>query len=278
MPLRTPRAAADRLLNSVLEPLRWGRYRLNCPLTRAALREMPAQNLLYGLNISDRYKYVYVGNPKTGASSLKSALVKLELRGTGLALDFQDWKVFHNRDVSPLKKLTDLGVDAPLSFLVENSYRFVTFVRNPYTRLLSCHRDKILGNKPQKLKVLRLLGYSSRDWERPVSFEQFVKAVVRQTDYAMDPHWRSQTAQILHGVFEYSFMGRFERYSGDFAELFGYLGLAESDRPEVPHRNSTGRRGEAPGMPEYTQELQDLVYARYERDFRNFGYGYDLPQ
>jgi hypothetical protein len=263
---------------ATVEALKWNVYRLKCPLTRSALTLMPAEHLDYIMNISPRYKYIYVDNPKTGCSSLKSALVEFELQGAQTDLDCYDWKVFHDPIASPLKRVTRLNTWKPLSFLVADGYQFITFVRNPYTRLLSCYRDKILKNRPQKLQVLRLLKHPTKDIERMISFDEFVKAVVKQSDSEMNPHWRVQTTQILYRIFNYSFIGRFESYENDFVRLFESISNSGAAIPAQRHLNRT-REGKREGCRDYyTKELQDLVYERYKEDFSNFGYKYKLPE
>ncbi|CAL1241802.1 sulfotransferase family 2 domain-containing protein [Candidatus Methylocalor cossyra] len=259
------------------ESARWNSYKLRCPRLRAALARIPAGDLVYAMNVSQRYRYVYMDNPKTGCSSLKSALVELETRGTENPVDCYDWTVFHSSGVSPLQRITRLGASAPLSFLVAEGYRFFTFVRNPYTRLLSGYRDKIVKNKPQKRHILRVMGYDIADLQRPISFAEFVKAVVRQTDYEMNPHWRVQKVQILYEVLDYAFVGRFEAYQRDFYRVFELLGIPQEETPQLRHLNRT-KEGEREGCGQYyTKELQAMVYERYREDFETFGYGYELP-
>jgi hypothetical protein len=260
---------------SGLDSLRWNWYRWNCPLLRKALQNTTPRQLLYSINISPRYRYVYLDNPKTGCSSLKSALVELELRDAGSDLDCYDWKAYHNPNVSPLRRLTDLGVADPLSYLASSGFRFVTFVRNPYDRLVSGYRDKILRNRPQKREILRALGYAMDALETPVSFEDFVRAVVVQTDYEMNPHWRVQASQTLYELLEFSFVGRFERYEADFAAFFQSLGLPPEQTPSLRHLNPSGERDGFKGY--FTDELRALVYQRYKQDFDYFGYSQDLP-
>lgn len=246
-------------------------YRLGCPLTRQALDRMPPGHLLYALYISHRYRYVYVDNPKTGCSSLKSALVELEARDGPRPVDCYDWTVLHNRDRSILLQLTDLRSVRPLTTLVEQGYRFISFVRNPYTRLLSGYRDKI--RKPHyRQELLRLMGKDPGDVECPITFADFVHAVTDQSDYAMNPHWRPQTRQILHDLIDYSFLGRFEDYANEYVRLFRHLGIADDAIPA--HRNlNWNPTGQAVSLDEfYTPELRERVYQRYRQDFERLGY------
>lgn len=244
-------------------------YRANCPLTRQALHKLPPGQLLYALYISHRYRYVYVDNPKTGCSSLKSALVELEARNGQPEVDCYDWKVLHNRDRSILLQLTDLHSVRPLTDLVGQGYRFISFVRNPYTRLLSGYRDKI--RKPHYRRELLALMGMPVDAEYTPSFDDFVRVVSAQTDYAMNPHWRPQTSQILYGLIGYAFVGRFEDYDNEFVRLFRLLGLNDDAVPVC--RNLNWNQDQAVSLDTfYTPELKQRVYQRYQADFELLGY------
>lgn len=238
---------------------------------------MRPDQLLYTVNISPKFRYVYIDNPKTGCSSLKSALVELEMRNCPSALDWYDWKVFHDRSVSPLKRLNDHLWGGTLQSLVSQKYRFITFVRNPYSRLLSCYRDKILGNKPHKSAILQRLGRADQAPDTMVSFDDFILAVTGQSDREMDPHWRVQSSQILYDIVNYHFIGRFESYGSHFRECFFRLGIQETDIPQLRHLHRTQPNAPEPYDKYYTKKLQNLVYERYRKDFENFDYAYELP-
>lgn len=277
MSLRNTKSAVGSVLHDSLVTLRWWPYRLTGPRIRAGLRNMPLDDLIYSVKISRRHHYVYIDNPKTGCSSLKSALVQLEGSNQPNRLDHYNWQVFHDPSVSPLLRLNDLRYPTSLSKLTEEGYRFVTFVRNPYTRLLSCYRDKILGKKRQKLEIMQSLGLSDRSINTPISFAEFVTTVASQADRDMNPHWRVQSSQILYGIVDYSFIGRFERYNEDFRECFNRLGIPKDDIPEARHLNRS-KTGSSEHCDQYfTKELQSMVYERYMQDFENFVYSYELP-
>lgn len=265
------------LAHRALEKLLWHRHRHGCPKIRAAFGVMTPGELIYAVNISHRYRYVYMDNPKTGCSSLKSALVELEAKRLDRAVDAHDWRVFHDRARSPLMRLNDWRHPTSLSALVAANYRFITFVRNPYTRILSCYRDKIQKNGEQKRVILDRLGQPEAPLETPVSFADFVAVITAQSDLEMNPHWRVQSAQILFEEIPYAFIGRFERFDHDYAECFRVLGVADGEVPPLRHLNRT-KAGDAEHCRAfYAKPLQDAVYERFRRDFDHFGYGYELP-
>ncbi len=275
--LKSVKSACGAALIERLRALRWHPYQRNCPIIRAALERMPREQLLYAVNISDRHRYVYMDNPKTGCSSLKSALVQLELKDSQTHMDHYDWRVFHDRSVSPLTRLDNLQHPTSLSALRSEGYRFITMVRNPYTRLLSCYRDKILGNSFQKREILQVLGKADQPIETMVTFAEFIGSISGQQDIEMNPHWRTQTSRILRGIVEYDFIGRFETYARDFIESFRVLGIAEEDIPEQRHLNRTKTDASEHCRDFYTPELQEAVYQRFRPDFEIFGYSSEIP-
>ncbi|MDD2767554.1 MAG: sulfotransferase family protein [Methylococcus sp.] len=253
-----------------IERVRLAATQIICPITRNALRAIPLTDFLFGIYISRRYRYAYIDNPKTGCTSLKSAMAELELRNRKSDLDPFNLEVIHY-DSSPLKAFTPIFPNPTLSKLVREKYRFVTFVRNPYQRLLSCYLNKFDNNATADNPQARRMP----DGTAPANFAQFVEAVVGQTDYAMDPHWRSQTVNIHYGRIPYIHIGRFENYAADYAATFQKLGIPSNDIPQLRHLNKTDA-GRVNLRDFYDRKTQDLVYARYLNDFVNFDYPYEI--
>jgi dermatan 4-sulfotransferase 1 len=144
------------------------------------------------------------------------------------------------------------------------------FVRNPFTRLLSCYLDKIQRNLPQKIMILRQLGLAEDRLDTPLTFEQFVRAVVDQPVPLMDAHWRTQYFQTMQAGIKYDFVGRFENFAEDArvlderisAQFTACLG------PEIRNATAAGAKSR-----EYlTAELQDAIYGKFRVDFEHFGY------
>ena len=101
---------------------------------------------------------------------------------------------------------------------METDYLFC-FVRNPYTRLLSCYLDKIARGHPEKANILRFLKLNDNDLSYELSFTDFVNAVVQQDPFDMDPHWRIQTEQCFLNYINYSYIGRFESFAEDIIKI-----------------------------------------------------------
>lgn len=243
-----------------------------CPITRRALKQVRLEQLINSINLSEKYHYVYINNPKTGCSTLKTALVELELRDTGRVLDLSDHRSIHGL-TSPLRQYPPFWPSPTLSRLVQQDYTFISFIRNPYTRLLSCYLDKIASNALAWPLIFRDLP----DQRQPKSFTAFVHQIVPQTDLEMNPHWRPQVANLLFGRIPYTFVGRFEAYAEDFVRAFAAIGVVGEAVPMLRHLNKSQHQG-VELRKFYDKELQKLVYQRYQADFETFGYAYALPE
>lgn len=235
-----------------------------CPITREALRTVTAEEFSYQIHISDKYKYVYVGNPKTGGSTLKSALLELEIRNSDIHLDATDQHSF-NSLASPLKFYPPFWPNKTLSRLSKQNYRFITFVRNPYTRLKSCYINKFV-NKTDNVHQ----SFYSHFGENPKNFNDFITKICTQPDRLMNPHWRPQHCQIHYGSIQYTHIGKFENFLDDFLKIFDILGVPQTDTPAARHLNQS--RSSQKKLATYDTDTANMVFERYRRDFELFGY------
>ncbi len=243
-----------------------------CPITRKALKQMRFEQLKNSVNRSERYRYVYINNPKTGCSTLKTALVELELGDAKHSIDLSDPRSIHG-EPSPLRQHPPIWPSPTLSRLVQQGYTFVSFTRNPYTRLVSCYLDKIANN----VLDWPLIFHDLPSQRQPESFAEFVHQIVPQADLEMNPHWRPQVANLLFGQIPYTFIGRFEAYAEDFVRAFAAIGVIGEAVPKLRHLNKSHSQGV--DLSEfYDEELHTLVYQRYRADFEAFGYAYALPE
>ena len=231
------------------------------------LKFVPALTLDYSINISLKYKYIYVETPKVACSTIKLNLQKLEAGLPDFSWD-KEMDV-HNRDFSPLIKPSQvLDFD---SLLARREFYTFCFVRNPYSRLLSCYLDKIAGNKPPKQSILDILGCKTpKEFFTPVSFTQFVDAISKQSVENMNPHWRPQYYQTFQSTIQFDFIGRFETFSSDFDQVLTVVSQGDKPSLEVEARHKTAA---AEKMNTYYNDyLIDMVSQIYKVDFDAFGY------
>ncbi len=223
-------------------------------------------NFNYSVNISLRFKYVYVETPKVACSSIKTVLQKMELSDPNLYMsEFED---IHIRNYSPL--LTPLQVHGFNNLIQDDNFLKFCFVRNPYDRLLSSYLNKIRGGQPQKKKILAQLGFDPVKIDEKISFDEFVKAVVVQPISFMDPHWRIQYYQTFQDNIKYNFIGKLESFDEDFSKILEKINPDHSKYLSVEKRHATDAKSKLGEY--YTEELRDLVYTKFKKDFDFFNY------
>jgi len=225
---------------------------------------MPVPDIVYGVHISLQHRYLYAITPKAACSTLRVALLRLEL---GHNTPTPPMSVIHAREYHPT--LSPLQVGSFSAFLRRDDIFKFCFVRDPYTRLLSSYLDRIGRNKAEKRRLLDQLGLAGDPIETPVSFGGFVRHVTRQSVAEQDPHWRVQYHQTLQGSIRYDFIGRYERFAEDTRVV------AERLHPDflsyLPDAlNVTGADRQMDDY--YTPELLGLVSEAFALDFEAFGY------
>jgi hypothetical protein len=216
-------------------------------------------------HISNRHKYLYIETPKVACTAIKHRLQTAEIDGTLL---FRTYGEEHFPELSPL--MTPL--DSPDLFLRvlggDDWFRF-TFVRNPFTRVLSCYLDKIVASEPERQRLLPELGL---DPAVIPSFNLFLRAIAGQSEDKRDAHWAPQAWLTQPDTVRYHFIGRLERFRADFDYVCRKVGIP-TDIATVRHSTDAGDKLAAFYGP---KEIR-LVQSIYAEDFLRFGYDRNLP-
>ena len=222
----------------------------------------------YLTHISLKHHCVFVEVPKAGCSVVKRVLQYSEVDGKGIDPDAS----VHDRSLSPLGAPIKDGFDLEELFGTPSTWVRFGFVRNPYSRALSCYLEKIAGEQWLRDKRLPALGFDPHD---EVSFAEFLRRVAKQEPPEMDIHWAPQHALLGLRRVGYDYLGRFECFHADLQRLIDILGL---NAPlELLERRTTHVTGAGSRLHEfYDAETIDLVQHIYDDDFRLLGYGRDL--
>ena len=221
------------------------------------------------------HSLIYFSTPKVASSTIKATLWRL---GLGDPEAIPPEPIHEAGEESPLKWPPELDFEDLLKWMNQPEYRRFCFVRNPYSRLLSCYLHKIKGrgNRPN-VEVLNLRGsVLDAGSTTEMTFTEFIDAVSRQTPMKMNPHWRVQTVHLLWDRISYDFVGRIEDFGSDLDRLGAVLGVDLRPYLHVKNKHQTGA-SDAVGEY-YTPELQERVHAIYQSDFEAFGYSPGLPQ
>jgi hypothetical protein len=223
----------------------------------------------YLYHISRRRKYLYVETPKVASTTIKHALHRLE-RGDRKAPDDP-----HERETSPLRAPSYSDALFLRALQGDRFFRFC-FVRNPFTRILSCYVEKFLQNHhPQWEQQLGLEDSRNFDGaqrkQSRLSFLEFLQAIANPQTPGLNIHWMPQHLLLSIGVVDYDFIGRFENFSSDFARLGKVLGVKQTGKGRA---HATQARNLIHRF--YGPDEIDCVLSIYENDFNAFLYPKDI--
>lgn len=235
-------------------------------------RRRPTGNIM----ISPDLAFMYVPIAKSGNSTARRRLLAL----AGIDMPNDDAMRTIHQIQGPYLSLADFSGAALRRVLNgPGMFRF-TFVRNPYHRLASAYRDKILDlNGNQTLAAFRHnLAFPAGE---PPTFEQFARRVAASGDEGSGRHWMSQYRLTMSDLIAFDFIGKVENFGPDFAlvlERIGFSsdaidGVGDLNRSRAAPAHPDGGDGGDGGL--YTAEIARLVYKRYRQDFEHFGYARD---
>lgn len=210
--------------------------------------------------ISSKYKCLFIHIPKTGGTSIESALGILG-----------DWRIENIGDLFGLiqsKDIKERGFKS--NFLqhltyeqgqiitpVTNNYRSFSIVRNPWDKMVSIYSNP----DNNLLKVAAEQGIYIKD----LQFKDFVK----MTGFINHIHLESQYKFICdqEDKILVDFVGKFEYLQRDFKNLCEQLRIDL----KLPHKNQSKRQSY---RQYYSKSTKDIIYRRYQKDIELFDYRY----
>jgi len=199
--------------------------------------------------ISHRYRFIYFEVPKTGTRSLLNLLTE-------------------HAQIDQMGKR--------LGFLEYPDYRRLSFVRNPWDRLLSCYLNKI--KKDESFEDEHFANGVMNEFQKfnafyaGMPFGEFVHAVAEIPDEIADGHFASQHRRlVMNDEIVIDHLARFENFREETNKFFQAVGL-DVCLP-LPHLNKSEKR--KPYTEYYTDETVRVVEERFEEDIRLFGYQFD---
>jgi sulfotransferase famil protein len=206
------------------------------------------------------YGCTYVKNPKAACSTLTLWLHRIHLGDPAAQIRGG----IHSNHRVPTAD--DIGWDEVARLLSGDGVRF-TFVRHPVSRAESVYREKLLVHGVRRVAVQRILGLPE-DPESVPTVDQFVAALEAEEPLVMDPHWRPQYLNLLHGLVEYDVVGQLETFDVDLARVRELAGL-----PDVPvERVNVTPSTRSGNVFDDRPDLMRRVEAIYAMDFELYGY------
>lgn len=192
-------------------------------------------DLRYDLTISHQRRFIWFRVAKVGSRTILK-----HLRASDIHLDVENPFQIHY----PVHLYAD--------------YFKFAFVRNPWDRLVSCWRDKVVHLNHFKFKDAR--------HKKMQNFKNFVVDFVSKKNVKKcDEHLCLQTAMIDINAINY--LGRMETFEDDLNVILRKLGLPEK---EVIRLNVTSLKTDYRSY--YDDQLAEKVAQIYQKDIQVFGY------
>jgi len=204
--------------------------------------------------ISHKHKFIFIFPPKTGSTSLLSALLPLaeieKVRNQRQLNSFDFWEYIEDykqniwSDFSKcrLRKHANLG-----SYHKKNlqQYKIFACIRNPYDRIISLWKwEESTKKKYNGVSFKQWLNMRMHWWHRP------------QFDFLQTDIINMSSINLV----------RFENIQQDFNNACDKIGLP---RQQLPHKNKTKHKHYT---EYYDDETREIVAERYAKDIEYFGY------
>ena len=164
-----------------------------------------------------------------------------------------------------------------LKWKMENSsgkYFIFTFVRHPFSRLLSAFKNKLEHNRNSNYEQLRkeivkkYRKVKSNKTKLP-TFKEFIRFILDGGNLK-DPHWIPIYLRIFACKLEYDFLGKVETFSQDTTYLmnrFSWRGLSTIWKNKSNYTNDKSKY-----FSQITKNELMRLYSLYRNDFLLFNY------
>lgn len=267
-----------------------------------------SENIWHGGDflINHKYHCIYCPIGKVASTSLIRVFVQLsDASAKEVILDLSRGYIHayakHNLTIAAQHSQAEA-----MEILNDKNYFKFSIVRNPWTRLISAYLDKFVIKPkirksfflPRNIKEAIEAFYKSQglepDYNKSITFRQFVEYVNITDDKCLDGHWKPQ--HLYLGDTEFDFIARFENLAEDFEHIKKKLNISGISLPHTNKSTSINRAnyidqtgniqnyadflpyelitmGKLPDYHEfYTPGLQAIVAKRYSQDIETFGY------
>jgi hypothetical protein len=214
--------------------------------------------------------FIYIHIPKTGGSSIRNSLNKnYQLEFNASKINFKKMgfsnldKKFENYNFS----IQDFKDHLPYQLIKKkglNNNKFIfTFVRNPFSRLISLFFEITRDHKNHKR-------FNNGN---KISFENFVKKITKKSYWFSIPMIDYLGKKNLNDI---NFIGKFENFENDIFALKKKFKI----KIITKHHNHNNSIPSKLKFTNYTNfysnnKIINLVYKYYKEDFNEFNYNFD---
>lgn len=213
--------------------------------------------------VSPKHRYLFASNEKVANSTLRATFQSLECGGH-LPPHYKPFK----RWTGPLLQPSDLRDFART--LANPAIRKFCVVRHPYTRLISCFRDKF-EREPKGAGYRRKMRELGLPPDSRISFADFLYAVAKQDQRAMNSHWRIQYYNVFMDIIRYDEIVRYEHLPERLPMLVAQLYSAAA-AASILSRHRHDQSSDELVDRYFTPELKNLAQQIYRLDFSAFDY------
>jgi hypothetical protein len=222
--------------------------------------------------------FIFAYNPKVACTNWKCVL-----RYINGADNYLNPAIAHNRQESGLDFVSEQ--ESPVNYISDASIPKYTFVRNPFSRVLSAYLNKVEpytnGTRGENddndyfYKVYRQVDLHRESFlpsESKVNFYCFLHWLSNVDDmHTRNEHWLPQVILLRFSEVKYDFIGKFENLATDAPKL---LNLIECDLefPSQEKVNFAPTRATDKLTQYYSAKERQLVKDLYNMDFKGFDY------
>lgn len=234
--------------------------------------------LTFSTFVDTKRRFLFFEVPKAACTTMKALLHRMAgspplTYYLGETQTRREMYVHCRRNV-PLPSLPDLDDQTQEEVLTSPDYFRFAIVRNPYTRLISAWRSKVVLCEPGFEYVYSdIRGSLPTSAEDLITFAEFLNYVERSDPSTFNPHWMLQTDHLFYDAIQFSYIGKMENLGDALARFQKQLG--EADRIDVATSNTTAYKDDIA----LTESQADRIYSIYRNDFESLGYDRaDIPR
>lgn len=239
--------------------------------------------------VNHQYRLIYCPINKVAST----ALIQQLILSNNPDVTFDANKARPHLEAEYFCSLRTYSFDEAQKILEDSRYLKVVFVRNPWDRLISAYLNKIIT---RRLVISIVLTASQdkklpTDYQKTMTFRQFVNYVMVTEDKDLDIHWQPQYLYL--GKYHFDFIGKYENLAADFDRLKKIVQIPsvlvkenatsyssqtiKSDKHFCDY-SPTELKQLISGLPRYesfyTPELIECVRQRYQKDIEIFNYSF----